>query len=971
MYQVLGICLVVEHAGIVSLVLRYPSSPHDRTPKREKSTTNCTTKPRRKPPPQRQHLFFTLSSRVLAKLFRPKPPLCDRPLTIQIGEHSLFCCHSVLLGANLAASGNNSAVNLMQVSPSTANEGTHSISEVKNDEPVAMFSVVVALAPLEAIPRSLSKKGMGAPFHQYHIVPGKLSKRRDPIRNRRASLCELGIGSEKYDENAILSQNATETKRIPSSPMLSDSHNYTSNKLKEGKEEKEKAPEYQPNSDAHNTILQKVHRSLAKLCRVLVREEQRSLYVSKQTKFLLKIRDDVIFMNQQRPLMLLPPLRANQQQASEPITSAPHRASDAGLHRSNSSSEGITRFYNNQSGNACLATLDLSQQHSFALPEMDSMALTQEDKDRLIEEHRQATLEFMLAANFEEVKSVADSDKEVNESSNQTRNRSNLARELAEVYHALAKRGLQSPPNSAQTVFHTNTSDMSQFTIVYINGHKAVTVERLDVPLPTSNQTKEVYIQDVIPRLLNSKYDPNPQSVRATPQLDAPPTTPQVSSDSSSSSRRYIRPYHTLLFPYVTAEELLIHLKLIAASSITQTGNLNSKGSASNLRDKGVLQNKSKASSTLIGGRNIRNRYPVLAPNRGKGRTSKSSLVHSSLSPMISVLTNIHYFKSLTDVATELSGGSMTLAKVIDVAVRLVDCGVCHVVPTLSLKTRLASPSDFPTSAIPTLRLQFAQQFGTSVPILAVLSVFSSGLTLGEAINRVVNSTEEGDEKDVIGEESRRACQLLLEQVSRAVTSRLDPDQLLQDAYQQGSMLSAITTDVEEMVREELCLMAVWLRARDCLVEVKDFLVALDTQIYPSMQKKNLHVADEEANLTNSHEDKNKRLSAREESWMDSPDIKIDHSGRECSTPPKNPIIDSSIKIKEYCQTFTPEELLFQKLIDAGALDGRYSMAALCWRFELESRQLEAMLDWAIDSRKIQVIPRTHIPSSADDWGAP
>jgi len=42
------------------------------------------------------NLFFKLLSRVLSKLFCPKAPLCDQPMTLIIGS-IVFCCRLVLV----------------------------------------------------------------------------------------------------------------------------------------------------------------------------------------------------------------------------------------------------------------------------------------------------------------------------------------------------------------------------------------------------------------------------------------------------------------------------------------------------------------------------------------------------------------------------------------------------------------------------------------------------------------------------------------------------------------------------------------------------------------------------------------------------------------------------------------------------------------------------------------------------------
>ena len=70
-FYVIGIALVVDEIGKAArLAFRYPVTP---------TVENA------------DDLFFALPSRVMAKLFRPKKPLCGQPMTISIVE-TVFCC---------------------------------------------------------------------------------------------------------------------------------------------------------------------------------------------------------------------------------------------------------------------------------------------------------------------------------------------------------------------------------------------------------------------------------------------------------------------------------------------------------------------------------------------------------------------------------------------------------------------------------------------------------------------------------------------------------------------------------------------------------------------------------------------------------------------------------------------------------------------------------------------------------------
>lgn len=99
-FSVLGIALVAEERGKgASLAFRYPAVPQNVN--------------------HADNLFFTLPPRVMAKLFRPKRPLCGQPMTLTVGG-TIFCCWAVLMCPN----------------------------RCDNSSGLVLFSVVVALIPL-------------------------------------------------------------------------------------------------------------------------------------------------------------------------------------------------------------------------------------------------------------------------------------------------------------------------------------------------------------------------------------------------------------------------------------------------------------------------------------------------------------------------------------------------------------------------------------------------------------------------------------------------------------------------------------------------------------------------------------------------------------------------------------------------------------------------------------------------------
>jgi hypothetical protein len=172
-FRVVGIAMVVDqHGHAARLVVRYPtvSSIAD-------------------------NIFFRLPSRQMAKLFRPKPALCGQPMTLSVGG-TIFCCCAKLLA-------DDDSDNLVE------------ITEADKDK-VALFSVVVALAP-----------------------------------------------------------------QSQTAPMISTSDDLYENMP------------HLANSSTSSVYVRRVHVSLARLCRVLEREERRCRYVSIQANLFDLIRHDL------------------------------------------------------------------------------------------------------------------------------------------------------------------------------------------------------------------------------------------------------------------------------------------------------------------------------------------------------------------------------------------------------------------------------------------------------------------------------------------------------------------------------------------------------------------------------------------------------------------------------------------------------------------------------------------------------
>ena len=137
--RVLGIALIVDEKGIgARLVARYPTQPvgdaneEDEVLQQEDDVKKQTTmepddtNTADENNTEEDNLFFTLTSRQMAKLFRTKKALCNQPMTLRVNR-TIFCCHAVLMD--------------------TENSDNTAATPDNEKEPhLTLFSVVVALS---------------------------------------------------------------------------------------------------------------------------------------------------------------------------------------------------------------------------------------------------------------------------------------------------------------------------------------------------------------------------------------------------------------------------------------------------------------------------------------------------------------------------------------------------------------------------------------------------------------------------------------------------------------------------------------------------------------------------------------------------------------------------------------------------------------------------------------------------------
>jgi hypothetical protein len=374
-FRVLGIALVVEERGKgARLVFRYPAVPE------------CDA----------DNLFFTLPPRTIAKIFRPKKPLSNQPMTISLGG-TVFCCRAVLMSAE----------------------------HLKDSSALVLFSVIVSLIP--------SVHTSAIPISGWY--------ERD--------ITDLaGAGSPQARMQRKGEDAETRSKRVHLKPSTSF------------------------------LALRKIHVSLARLCRVLEREEQRCRYVSLQSVQLQKIAED------------FKALKANTISAS---------TSEIGKRRHRR-----TMTAGSVGGPAIFTEMAMDRDDT------EEEMLERQERD-------QEVMDLMLAAKFDG-----------------SQIHGNLARELLQVFHAMSRTNQSSAPISSAILSARDCT-------VFVNRHIAVPIDSVAHDLVQEvNPVVRTYQTLLFPRVIavelaNSFTSSNSRMKQFLYMLDAAKSLSELSSEAALS----------------------------------------------------------------------------------------------------------------------------------------------------------------------------------------------------------------------------------------------------------------------------------------------------------------------------------------------------------------------------------------------------------------------------------------------------
>jgi hypothetical protein len=462
-FRVLGIALVIDQLGKeAKLAFRYPTSLNSGTPRSDQGNTSSNT--------SSNDIFFTLSARQMAKLFRPKHALCGQPMTLSVGG-TVFCFRAVLMGdppestkeSNNSNSNSNSSNGLTgesSTSNSQSNDNSNNNSNSNNDnmDHLVLFSVIVALAPqvdISSVP--IAGWYEGNTENQADMLNQSLHRFYSSASIGGAS--SDGMGS--HSSQIPISQ---ETRRASASFLA----------------------------------IRRVQLSLARLCRVLEREEKRCRYISIQSNQFFRIRAELQKEWEGKAAALSTATTTTT--LSTTTNSKPTATgSSPNVDFSGGATDRITGGAGHRRGNS----------NSFSQGLMAASVVTDLAKDRrsvdsknhgssanitefLPDDKEQEVLEHVLASGLKEDDGPTDLQ------------HGNLGRELVQVFHVLSRNDHNFPPSPSIL--------SGRDGVVYVNRHIAVALEAVSLPKTLASD-----------RLNNT----------------------------------IVRPYHTLIFPNASPSQLL------------------------------------------------------------------------------------------------------------------------------------------------------------------------------------------------------------------------------------------------------------------------------------------------------------------------------------------------------------------------------------------------------------------------------
>ena len=818
-FRVLGIALVVEEVGKgARLVFRYPSAPpplssaatdeassrtahgdgagggadtssgtaaHDDQVGGSAAATSPSAAAasaggldpaaRKQQQEESANLFFTLPDRTVAKLFRPKPPLCGQAMTLSVGG-TVFCCRAVLLPTTSSSSGGS---NQQQQSGGQMQSADAAQSPPKADSETedngASAAATAATAENSDVP---SNNNATTTTKAPKLVLFSVIVALSPVRGYARTFRESG-----YEGIATSSREAgtqephiympSPRRYMPASSSSGGGDHYQASPRSTSRRKKGRDQAGDGLSSASFLAIRRAHVSLSRLCRVLEREERRCSYVSSQSAAFVKIRSEIkdgegSSTSNTRgsggggPEAGPSPGSA----ASKPVDPGGESKSARPRHvrmGSNATAISIPQTPMSLSiadrgiSTDTRITVDIGGAASHG-GNPRHVGVDQElERARKQEESSQAIIELMFAYN-----TVGDGSSNVLGGHHDRLSliHGNLARELAQVFHSLSR-------NDGNAVSFPTPSSLlsSRDGIVYINRHLAVPIE------PVSGFRNAADCFEGFP--FGPKGSPSAFDLHAS--------TPQT----------VVRPYHTVLFPHAPPAELA---KAMSDDRSPKDG-----------------------SGGLDGAQGIS------APPAASSHNQRLQRLLLMANPS----------KSLADIAVD---AALSIPVTLQLASYLVESGTCTLAHVATRSARYAVSPSGGVERIRFLALPFSQRFGRAVPIFhAVAALTSSGQTLGEILSSASSGRDDvgiGNRIASMKAESRTARRDRQQRSNAAVMSRPRGGSYVNETIHSptgpGQAAETATSVTADEVEDALYGMTLWLRAHHCIIELRDCKSTLD-----------------------------------------------------------------------------------------------------------------------------------------------
>jgi len=856
-------------------------------------------------------LFFTLTARQMAKLFRTKKALCNQPMTLRVNK-TIFCCHAVLLENNKNnnnsnnnkpvgsgygnGNGNGSRDNDKQHPPSLssspppprdalsisssviASEGDNDDNDNDDDDQLRLFSVVVAL--------SGSTQQSALPFSSFWdtgsgsgCVSGE--DRLDLERYMR----QLGNNTDNKG-NSGDDKNTTQRRE-------KDSHHH--NRSSTGCKKKKELTSARVSSVF--LAIRRVHISLIRFCRALHREENRCGYVTYQSRVLFRIRNE-----RQKQWEAMYNNRPGSSSASTLATNVVvvggggcDRNVGVGGHQHHTPRHSRQNSFMTIPGSGDNILDDTALKNAFDNNNVSGETLGSIEQEQ---EKEQEIFELMLACNPQDHHQHQyhshnhNRNQQPNQSEQQDvpplqqRQGGNIIRDLVAVFNSLSRNDHEYPPTP-------NSLLCERDAVVYVNQHLAI-------PIEAAGLNGHSYSSSFAPNNMSTSSSSSRQHLRNNIM--------QTPADGGGSSA-VVRTYYTLLFPHASPSELL------------QT--FHSSGS--------------------------------VPPQQ-----------------MEHLLLTVNPQKSLTQIAID---ANLPLHTTMHIASFLVAHGACITSPIVTSRSRLTCHGNDCMQRIPELALDFSQDFpginlfgvvsflttssrhlGDSMSVLVDTEI-EDGAWLRESLlaspkyryyhnNRAHGGDGSGNGTGGAGvsgggngsgaDGTAGADPIKGNIINGAHTLIID-----EESYSPIHASYASSRGGEEL-EELLYAIAIWLLSHRILTQLQEFMVMvaiIDPPQSPSLR------AETSSSLTGPPSSLPATIS--------STPTTTNRNNNNNNNNNNNSIND-------------PDENLFKELIEMDYLNGDITIMAMSWRMAIDPIKLRR---WGLRHKRVRIISR--VQTSTDDWEQP